>query len=1452
MKSLLLSIAICLCLLEPAPADTFAVTNTQDSGTGSLREAVLAANSHPGPDDIVFAGVTGIITLTTSLPTITDDVTIVGPGAADLTVSGGGAIQIATIAAGKTVQISGCTFANGKATNYANGAAIENRGSLTVSACAFSNNQTTGGWGGAIFNDGNLTLIDTAFSGNIANGERGFGGTPAAANPNYGGGSGGGGAGLGGAIYSAAGSVAVTDCTFTGNGARGGAISNPSGGGPPGLTGLGGRGGGPSGGAPGAPGGFGSGGGGGSWNGGGRGTNGGAGGFGGSGGAGGRGPQDGFNGPILDGSPGAGGYGSGNGGAGFGSAVFVKEGNCSLTLSSFLQNEARGGTGMGALFIYAGDVVVEDCTFSANVALGSNGVGVGQGIGSYQLGAGIAQGGAILNYGGNLQLSRSTIAFCQAIGGSGGTPNRWGGFAGSAFGGGVACVGGSTTMTNVTLSQNVASGGNASDGTLLSTGYPGAARGGALAVMGGSVAMTNCSVAFNRVQPGTRAPFIGGLGGPPSPGEGSGGGVYTNGAAPSLKNNLFSGNLERWSTTDTADDGSGTVSSQGHNLFTADAGVTGLVASDLRNVAAPLEPLQDNGGPTQTHALPIGSPAIDAGDNSGAPITDQRGVIRPQGIKEDIGAYESAPLAILIDGVGAPSGRVVRNSTVTVSMQAEFPTGGIFYTLDGSTPTLASTPYAGPFTLPNSTTIRAIAYNSDFTSSVFAGPVNFILGIPRTLTVTTSGPGTVSVNPFNNGPYLDGTVVTLTATPAAGYRFQGWSGDLSGNTSPATLTMIADRAVTATFVPYTLSVSKVGAGTVTLSPPGGAYPLNTTVSLTATPAFGWAFQGWSGDLSGTTSPATLTMTGDRAVTATFVALPTHTLSVTKVGEGTVTLNPPGGTYPLNTPVSLTATPAAGWMFQGWSGDLSGTASPATLTMTGERAVTATFVRVYTVSITKIGQGTVTLTPTGGTYPPNTTVFVRATAAAGWMFQGWSGDLSGSATIAPLLMSEDRSVTATFVPIYTVSIAKTGQGTVTLSPAGGTYAANSTVSLTATPAAGWMFHGWSGDLSGNVTPASLLMSGNRSVTATFVEIPPYRVSITTTGDGIVMLTPSADDYSSNSVVSAEPIPATGWIFSGWSGAATGTDSPLEVTMNGHKALHATFTKIFWLTTTTRGGGTVAVTPPSAFHVIGTAVNVTANPSAGWQFMRWSGDLENISASNNIQAAVRNRNVEAIFGTPLSVGVVGNGTVIRKPDFPLYRAQSVVRLTAVPEIGNYFSSWTNPFGNRVNPLDLRITTANPSLSAIFAPLAQNESALTVVVDGAGSVNINPPDTHFQNGTTVQLLAKPAFGQSFLGWSGDAVGGNAALSVLVDSSKVITARFSKQPELSVTPDIGLIRTEGARLVLRGEVGSTYQILAAPTPMGQYAPIGTVYNALGDVKFVDGTATVLGQRFYRVLVLP
>src|SRR5262249_52070792 len=103
------------------------------------------------------------------------------------------------------------------------------------------------------------------------------------------------------------------------------------------------------------------------------------------------------------------------------------------------------------------------------------------------------------------------------------------------------------------------------------------------------------------------------------------------------RNTIIAGN-----TAPTAPDLSGSLGSQGHNLIGNTEGGSGFHETDLLNVNPLLGPLQDNGGPTLTHALLPGSPAIDGGDPTDAPEWDQRGegFYRVVGKNIDIGAYE--------------------------------------------------------------------------------------------------------------------------------------------------------------------------------------------------------------------------------------------------------------------------------------------------------------------------------------------------------------------------------------------------------------------------------------------------------------------------------------------------------------------------------------------------------------------------------------------------------------------------------------------------------------------------------------------------------------------------------------------------------------------------------------------------------------------------------------------
>src|SRR5262245_8443765 len=153
---------------------TFTVQDLNDSGPGSLRAAITAANAHPDADLIKFAnGLAGTIHLASQL-SITEDLTINGPGASNVTLSGGDVTRVFSISGGTTdVTLARLTIAHGQAVQ---GAGIDHAGdSLTVSHCLFSDNRAVGGvgvtaLGGGLFNEAGSTLsvTDTTFTGNQA------------------------------------------------------------------------------------------------------------------------------------------------------------------------------------------------------------------------------------------------------------------------------------------------------------------------------------------------------------------------------------------------------------------------------------------------------------------------------------------------------------------------------------------------------------------------------------------------------------------------------------------------------------------------------------------------------------------------------------------------------------------------------------------------------------------------------------------------------------------------------------------------------------------------------------------------------------------------------------------------------------------------------------------------------------------------------------------------------------------------------------------------------------------------------------------------------------------------------------------------------------------------------------------------------------------------------------
>jgi len=352
--------------------------------------------------------------------------------------------------------------------------------------------------------------------------------------------------------------------------------------------------------------------------------------------------------------------------AGRGGAIYTSNGLVSVRDSSFTGNSAgaSGGSG-GALENADGTVFVERSHFTGNTAhnagavrntrltsFGTSSMEIADSTFTNNSATGFAfnsqDGGAIINFA-TMTITRSTL--------TGNTAQR--------DGGAIINGGGSLVITGSTLSGNSAvnaGGAIRNDGSLTINGSTingnnAVDGGGIFNLSNSSLTVTNSTISGNSAIRGGGLNHIGaastatllnatianntaGTGGGISLGVFAG--TTTTFGPLNMKNTLVAGNT----ATTSGPDVFGQVTSGGFNLIGNSSAASGFAGSDQQNVNPLLGPLQDNGGPTQTHALAAGSPAIDRGTNTGAPALDQRGLPRPidgdgnGSVVTDVGAVE--------------------------------------------------------------------------------------------------------------------------------------------------------------------------------------------------------------------------------------------------------------------------------------------------------------------------------------------------------------------------------------------------------------------------------------------------------------------------------------------------------------------------------------------------------------------------------------------------------------------------------------------------------------------------------------------------------------------------------------------------------------------------------------------------------------------------------------------
>ena len=436
-----------------------------------------------------------------------------------------------------------------------------------------------------------------------------------------------------------------------------------------------------------------------------------------------------------------------------------------------------------------------------------------------------------------------------------------------------------------------------------------------------------------------------------------------------------------------------------------------------------------------------------------------------------------------------------------------------------------------------------------------------------TVSISAGSNGSVSVNGTPVvGTYTDtvnyGATLTLAATADNGYQFSQWT---DGNTdNPRTVTVTGPVALAAAFQEavqyFNVSISAGANGSVSVNGVTGDYqavlPLNTQLTLEATPSTGYNFTQWSD--GNTDNPRTITVTGPVALAAAFQeAVQYFNVSIAAGSNGSVSVNNVPGDFqavlPLNTQLTLEATPSTGYNFTQWTDGNND--NPRTITVTGDITLSASFqIQEFTVTLTAGANGLISVdggaatSSYSGTAIYGSTVAVEAVPNTGFYFSQWTdGDTSNPRTIT---VTEN---------VYLASAYSTQLFTVTVTP----------------------------------DPNCPVYVNGHEYTTTYTR--------------------SDVRYGENYVIEARP--ATGYSWSSWNDGSTTNPRILQITSNVSLTPSVTVSE-YWVWVTPGANGTTEVNGTALSgtyhqkHTYGSTITLGATPDADYQFVSWGdGNTDN---------------------------------------------------------------------------------------------------------------------------------------------------------------------------------------------------------------------------------------------------
>ena len=675
--------------------------------------------------------------------------------------------------------------------------------------------------------------------------------------------------------------------------------------------------------------------------------------------------------------------------------------------------------------------------------------------------------------------------------------------------------------------------------------------------------------------------------------------------------------------------------------------------------------------------------------------------------------------------------------------------------------------------------------------------ISFYVGDGQT-NISATANNTVYGTVSGGGKYNLGETVTLVATPGNGCRFLHWTSGGNIVSTDAELSFVAkhDTSLVAHFTDKDFTITAVSGnenrGTVSEI---GYYDLNETVTLTATPTYGYQFDTWTCNGTVVSSEQTYTFpaTGTATYTANFVP---RTFTVTVSTEynnnwGTVYGS---GEYLYGETVTISAVANENYMFESWISNNDDVSEDATYSfvITQDTTFYASFIGAALSYTIIAGNGGTVYNE--GTHRAVYGVYklISATPNEGYKFVNWtSGEtVVSNAASFRLKVEQDTVLTANFAKInyYVIETSATEGGTVT---SGGTYEEGESVTLVATPDNDCRFINWT--VNGEIVSTKASYRFVASANATYVAHFVHYYEISATANNTVYGTVSGGgEYILGETVTLVAKPQSGCDFANWTldGTVLSTEASYTFTASANAALTANFTpRTFTLTLSGFNGNNEGGTLVGAGNFkYGDTVTVSAIPNAMYEFAGWYNHNYRKESSQETYSFVLTQETTLIGyfnGIPLTYSVIaGNGGTVSTTG-GTSRYKNDVTITATPNSGYKFVNWTSGETVLSTSASLRFKIEqDTSITANFAQIQYYMIAVSAengTVSGGGT---------YEGGNTVTIVATPSDGYRFTGWTsnGTLVSTNATYSFTASENLTLVANMEQ-----ITYNVAATASEG-----------------------------------------------------------